>query len=96
MFGCQPIPCTDGWTCIEGYVCDPQQSVLDVHGCAPISCADEGGLACADYLECTKDGIGSGCEVITCVDSSDCNCGTCVLGICRPRPGVCQSNEEPA
>jgi len=91
IHGCQPVPCTEGYTCANGYSCSAAASApKDVHGCAVIQCSQPGALACPTNSDCVPSSLpGSGCVVRRCTTSSDCECGTCIGGMCANRPWMC-------
>jgi hypothetical protein len=64
----------------------------DLHGCAIIPCWD-GGAACGENTRCIPN---QGCQGLQCKTTSDCDCGACFNGYCRPRPGVCDQAQPPA
>ena len=90
VHGCEPIACADGWECREGSVCDPDGAgPHDAHGCRILHCQEPGGVTCGDNLDCDASTGGNGCRVRRCTADAECDCGTCVMGGCQSRPGVC-------
>jgi hypothetical protein len=92
---CEPHPCTDGFACPSGTICDPADGGADVNGCAPVSCTD--GYACSYHTTCDRTSAGAdghGCVRRACTDDSSCaSGGYCVQGACYVEPGTC---EQPA
>lgn len=93
--GCLPTPCDAGWTCEPGWVCMLGEVGSDPHGCLPIHCEEPGGVACGDNFQCDAAVPGSGCALAPCVTAADCDCGSCIDGLCRTAPGVCISPPPP-
>ena len=82
---CRPVCSEDG--CLEGERCG------DV--CEPIPCSE--GFGCPPNTYCPDphdEPAGPidahGCARIGCAIDADCECGTCVEGLCQSGPGVCQ------
>ena len=88
--GCAPLSCADGEiTCPKGYICGQGIGGTDANGCALLPCDDPAGLPCGPNLVCESDGGPAFCHVLECITHDDCDCGSCVQGLCREAPGVC-------
>jgi len=73
---CVPGGCPDGETCTPG------------GGCTPLRC-ESGAVECPDNHRCTGGGD-DGCARLACERDSDCDCGSCISGLCYDGPGVCR------
>ncbi len=73
---CVPGSCPEGQTCVEG------------GGCVPLRC-DTGAIDCEENFRCTGAGD-DGCARLACERDSDCDCGSCISGVCYDGPGVCR------
>ncbi len=67
---CEPVPCMDGFTCDELYVCAPDRAGADAHGCAPRNC-NEGYDCDAGYSCDTQSGS---CSAVHCREGGDAAC----------------------
>lgn len=91
---CEPLSCEDeGVECPDGTRCSPSASVVDPHGCTPVHCRRHDGWECGTNESCRPGAPGNGCVIRDCASDDDCDCGACVLGTCRPAPGVCVAGE---
>jgi hypothetical protein len=86
---CQPIPCTQGYTCAAGLVCKVGDAAADPHGCAPLPCTQ--GYTCAAGLVCQPDPLVDvhGCAPQPCSQGYTCPAGTTCGGSSITDPHGC-------
>ena len=90
VHGCEPVPCGGGFACPTGFLCGADAGASkDQHGCSIVHCGQTGGYVCPANADCSATQTGSGCVTRKCKISSDCQCGTCILGNCAIRPDIC-------
>lgn len=56
--------------------------------CEPLSCVARPSR-CGLEERCEQTDAGAACVPPSCTRSSDCSCGSCVNGLCNPKPGLC-------
>ena len=84
---CEPIPCTEGYTCPSNAVCQAGAAGADSHGCKATSC---NGISCPVNERCVlSSSIGPYCATKACSSDSDCDCGVCLAGACAVRLSIC-------
>ena len=92
-YGCAPPSCSDDRTlCLSIARCAPSDPNSDVFGCLPVACRQ--GLACSGGTRCLPDDPDAdarGCAPSPpgCEFDYHCPCGSCILGRCADRPGLC-------
>lgn len=88
--GCEPIACDEGYRCPAGFACRPEVlAATQNHGCVALHCSEPGASACPVNSDCMQGARAPGCVPRACMRDPDCDCGSCVTGLCLPRPGVC-------
>jgi hypothetical protein len=83
--GCRYLDCVeDDYPCPQGTRCNEDPALAR---CQPIPCNDPESEGCAAPFVCGESGQ---CERVACTTSADCDCGSCVKGLCHEQPGYCE------
>jgi len=67
---CEPISCSDGYTCGELFICAPERAAADPHGCSPRNCNE--GYVCGDAYSC--DTVSGSCVALHCREGGTAAC----------------------
>jgi hypothetical protein len=91
--GCAWASCkTDGLSCPEGSVCAGEPYM---NGCKPLRC-DAGARCPANWVcDLSRPGDPRGCAIKKCKADRDCDCGFCIMEMCRPQLWVCNNIVSP-